>query len=98
MINSWLRGIDGCPAIAATTRARIAIHSAEEKVVSTATTTLRRSTPPGRRSIVSRPAASAVPRRAPIAPKIVPRMPTAAGIKNVEARELGEGAGEVGEG
>ena len=57
MINSWLNGIDGCPAIAATTRARIAIHSAEENVVSTATTTLRRSTPPGRRSIVSRPAA-----------------------------------------
>src|SRR4051812_20428329 len=67
--------IDGCPEMAPAARASTASHSDDENVVRIATSTLRRSTPPGRRSIVSRPAALAVPRRAPIAPQIVALIP-----------------------
>ena len=75
------REIDGCPNRAPANRASRASHKADEKVVRIATSTLRRRTPPGSRLISSTPAALAVPRRAPIAPKIVPFIPTAAGIR-----------------
>ena len=81
IVNRSQIEMDTCPEIAPAARASTASHSDDENVVRIATWTLRRSTPPGRRSSVSRPAAFAVPRRAPIAPKIVPFIPTAAGIK-----------------
>jgi hypothetical protein len=69
------------PKADATSFASTAIHTDDVNVVMMLTSTFCASTPPRRRFASNRPAWVAVPSRAPTAPKMVPRMPTAAGIR-----------------
>src|SRR6266516_2753923 len=73
--------IDRYPKASAARRASAARYSDEENVVMIPTYTFWYSTPVRSRVTSNSPACVAVPRRAPMAPKIVPFMPTAAGIR-----------------
>ena len=73
--------IDDSPKADVASFASAASHREDVNVVTNATSTFWASTPPRFRLASKIPAADAVPSRAPIAPKIVPRIPTAAGIR-----------------
>jgi len=88
------------PDAAAASFARNASQSDDEKVVRIATSTLRASAPSRRKLISNVPAAFSVPNRAPIAPKIVPRIPTtyfagfaqATGLRVIAVEQYGAGS------
>ena len=77
---SWISEIEGSPNSVEVSFASIASQSDEVSVVTIATVTLSRSTPSRRSVAWKRPVWMLVPSRASSAPKIVPRIPTAAGI------------------